>query len=79
MGASDHKLLFTLALTTVFAGSGFASPLNSKLLSLVPPGAEIVAGFENYPALHGHGQLLLTTHNNRLVLDDWQALAGVDN
>lgn len=79
MGASNHKLLCMLALTAVFAGSAFASPLNSKLLSLVPPGAEIVAGFENQPALHGHGQLLLTTHNNRLDLDDWQALAGVDH
>jgi hypothetical protein len=79
MGSSLHKLLSSLALTTVFAGSGFASPLNSKLLSLVPPGAEIVAGFENHSEGHRHGQLILATRNDRLDLDDWQAIAGVDS
>lgn len=69
---------WVLALTMVSVGSGSASPLNNKLLSLVPPGAEIVAGFENYPDPHRHGQLLLTPHNNRLDLADWQAIAGVD-
>jgi len=68
-----------LASTAVFATSGFASPLNSKLLSLVPPGVEIVAGFENHPAGNRPGRLLLVTHNDRLDLDDWQALAGVDS
>lgn len=56
-----------------------ASPTNSKLLWLVPPGAQIVAGFENYHEEHHHGQLLLTTRNNRLDLADWQAIAGVDH
>jgi len=46
---------------------------------MVPPGAEIVAGFENQRGSNSHGRLLLTTHNNRLDLDDWQALTGVDN
>ena len=73
------KGLFAVALTAFFAGSGLASPLNSKLLSLVPAGAEVVAGFENHPTADTHGRLLLTTHNNRLDLDDWQALTGVDN
>ena len=56
-----------------------ASPTNSKLLWLVPPGAQIVAGFENYHDEHHHGQLLLTTRNNRLDLADWQSIAGVDH
>jgi hypothetical protein len=73
------KGLFTVALTACLAGSGLASPLSSKLLPLVPGGAEIVAGFENHPGPYAHGRLLLTTHNNRLDLDDWQALTGVDN
>jgi hypothetical protein len=73
------KGFLTVALTAFFAGSGSASPLNSKLLPLVPGGAEIVAGFENHPGPYVHGRLLLTTHNNRLDLDDWQALTGVDN
>ena len=62
-----------------FAGPGFASPLGFKLLSLVPPGATIVSGFENYPDVHRHGQLILNTHSNRVDLADWQALSGVDN
>ena len=46
---------------------------------LVPPGSQIVAGFENYQEQNHHGQLLLTTRNNRLDLADWQAIAGVDH
>jgi hypothetical protein len=38
-----------------------------------------VAGFENHSGPYSHGRLLLTTHNNRLDLDDWQALTGVDS
>jgi len=49
------------------------------LLWLVPPGVQIVAGFENYKDEHHHGQLLLTTRNNRLDLADWQSIAGVDH
>jgi hypothetical protein len=71
--------LFTVALTALWVGTGFASPLSSSLLPLVPPGAEIVAGFENHRGPNSHGRLLLTTHNNRLDLDDWQALTGVDS
>ena len=79
MGLINRKILYWMALTGIFAGSAFASPLNSKLLPLVPAGAEIVAGFENYQELHRNGQLVLSTHNNRLDLDDWQSLAGVDS
>lgn len=69
---------FSVVLTAVFAVSGFASPLSNRLISLVPPGSQIVAGFDNRPGLHVHGRLLLTTHNNRVDLDDWQALTGAD-
>ena len=69
---------FTVALTAFFAVSGLASPLSNSLLALVPPGSQVVAGFENHPGTHMHGRLLLTTHNNRLDLDDWQALTGAD-
>ena len=70
------KGLIAVALTGIFAGYGFASPLSGSLLSLVPAGAQIVAGFDNRPGPSGHGRLLLTTHNNRLDLDDWQAVDG---
>lgn len=73
------KGLFAVLLTATLSGSLSASPLGSKLLSLVPPGAEVVSGFENYQNTNAHGRLLLTTHNNRVDLDDWQAITGVDN
>jgi len=73
-----RKFLCTLALV-VGSTAGLASPLNFKLLSLVPSGAGIVAGFENYPDPHRHGQLLLSTHSNRVDLDDWLAITGVDS
>lgn len=64
--------------TVVWAVSALASPVNGKLLSLVPPGCAIVAGFENGHGPHAAGRLLLTTPNNRFDLDDWLAIAGVD-
>lgn len=69
---------FAVVMTAAAAVSALASSLSHPLLALVPPGSQVVAGFENHPAPHAHGRLLLTTHNNRLDLDDWQALTGVD-
>lgn len=79
MGSRFHPLCLGLALACSASPSCFASPSNSKLLWLVPPGAQIVAGFENYKDEHHHGQLVLTTRNNRLDLADWQSIAGVDH
>lgn len=78
MGSRLYALSLGLALACSAFPSCFASPSNSKLLWLVPPGAQIVAGFENYKDEHHHGQLLLTTRNNRFDLADWQSIAGVD-
>ncbi len=79
MGSVILKSLYSIAFTVVISAYGVASPLSSRLLSLVPSGAEIVGGFENHADSSKHGRLLLTTHNNRLDLDDWQALAGADS
>jgi hypothetical protein len=78
MGPCILKCFYTAAVTIVFATSGFASPVNFKLLPLVPAGAQIVAGFQDLPGPVARGRVLLTTHNNRLDLDDWIALTGVD-
>ncbi|WP_109487776.1 hypothetical protein [Occallatibacter savannae] len=78
MGSRSHAVWFRLVFFSFALLPCFASPSNSKLLWLVPPGAQIVAGFENYKDEHHHGQLLLTTRNNRLDLADWQSIAGVD-
>ena len=79
MRAVANKGLCTLAFAVCFASYSLASPLSSRLLSLVPPGSDVVAGFENHTSTGAHGRLLLTTHNNRLDLGDWEALAGVDS
>lgn len=58
---------------------GFAAPVDFKLLSLIPPGSQIVSGFENSRRIQkAGGSLFLTTHNNILDLDDLQSIAGVD-
>ena len=79
MGLRLLALFSGLTLAFLAYPSCLASPSNSRLLWLVPPGAQIVAGFENYKDERHHGQLLLTTRNNRLDLADWQAIAGVDH
>jgi hypothetical protein len=79
MGACVLRAFCLVAFAALLAGTGSASPRSSRLLPLVPPGAEIVAGFEDHPGPNSHGRLLLTTRNNRLDLDDWQSLAGVDD
>jgi hypothetical protein len=69
----------SLIFSSIFATCAFSSPMSSKLLFLVPAGCEIVAGFENRHDPGRTGHLLLSTHNNRVDLDDWQALAGADS
>ncbi|QNI30205.1 hypothetical protein H7849_13490 [Alloacidobacterium dinghuense] len=63
----------------------FAVPLSSalssdpRLLSLVPPGAQIIAGMDS-PAPPGRpGSFVLITRNNTIDLDDFFALTGVDS
>jgi hypothetical protein len=55
-----------------------AAPPDPKLLSLVPPGAQIVAGITNRPSPGKPGSLLLMTRNNVIDRSDFMSLAGVD-
>ena len=73
-----RKVLYAMSPVVVLVAAVAASPVNGKLLSLIPPGCAIVAGFENGHGPHAGGRLLLTTSNNRFDLDDWLGLAGVD-
>ncbi len=63
----------------------FAVPLSQalspepRLLSLVPPGAKIVAGIESHPPKDRAGSFVLITRNNTLDLEDFYALTGVDS
>ena len=72
-----HSVLFTLALMAG-AVAGWASPVSSKLLALVPEGAQIVAGVEDPHSASSSGRLLLVTHNCHLDFKDWVAISGVD-
>jgi hypothetical protein len=52
--------------------------VNSKLLDLVPEGAQIVAGIEDPHNPTSSGRLLLVTHSCNLDFKDWVAITGVD-
>ena len=69
--------VFIILFPASCVGVVFGAPTDFKLLPLIPPGAQIVSGFENRPD-RTSGLLLLTTHNNVLDLDDWRSLSGVD-
>jgi hypothetical protein len=63
----------------ICARAGNSAPLDFKLLSLVPPGSQVISGFENNKRVHmAGGPLLLSTHNNSLDLQDWVSIAAVD-
>jgi hypothetical protein len=79
MTSALRRSVLVLLFGAMVSLSSAASPANSRLICLVPPGAQIVAGFENYRDPRHHGQLVLATRNNRLDLEDWQAIAGVDH
>lgn len=58
---------------------GFAKGRDHNLLTLVPPGSQLVAGM-SAPATPGQpDSYLLLTHNNRVDLEDFLALTGVDS
>ncbi|HEY6445792.1 MAG TPA: hypothetical protein VIY53_04975 [Acidobacteriaceae bacterium] len=56
-----------------------SSPAQERLLRLVPANAAIVTGIEDPHHGDTSGRLLIMTHNNSVDLDDWIALAGVDD
>jgi hypothetical protein len=56
-----------------------AAPPDPKLLSFVPPGAQIVAGVSNRTPTHRPDGFLLMTGNNIIDRRDFKALAGVDD
>src|SRR6266567_4025985 len=52
---------------------------NPKLLSLVPPMAQSVAGMTAAPRGGQPSSFLLVTHNNLMDLNDFMALSGADD
>ena len=68
------------ALLAIFAvPASWALAVDQKLLSLVPPGAAVVAGMDTPPPKDQPGSFVLITHNNTVDLQDFFALTGVDS
>lgn len=57
---------------------GLAARAQSRLLSLVPGDAEIVAGIEDPHNAAARRHMLFVTLSNTVDLDDWLSLTGVD-
>jgi hypothetical protein len=73
-----HKEFPMLLTPLIFAGVASAASPDPRLLSLVPPGAQIVAGI-SAPAQQGQpDNFVLITHNNTVDLKDFFALTGAD-
>ena len=76
------KLKRALLAVSLLAAQGLlshASPANSRLLTLIPAGVNLVAGVEDPHNQNTNGHHLLVTVANSVELDDWLALTGVDN
>jgi hypothetical protein len=71
---------FLLSLFPLFAAAGaWAVSPDPKLLSLVPPEAQIVAGMQAPVGGDQPASFLLITRNNNLDLEDFFALSGADS
>ncbi len=72
------KSVFFALVLICTALEGWASPASSKLLALVPEGAQIVAGIEDPHNPASSGRLLFVTHSCNLDFNDLVAITGVD-
>jgi hypothetical protein len=52
---------------------------DQRLLSLVPPSAQIVAGIDSPPKKDKPGSFVMITHNNAIDLQDFFAVTGADS
>jgi len=73
-----QKNLPILFFPFIFVGVASAASPDPKLLSLVPPGAQIVAGIDAPPPPTQPDSFVLKTHINTLDLEDFFALTGAD-
>ena len=73
-----HKKLPILFFLFIFVGIAAAASPDPRLLSLVPPGAQLVAGI-SAPSTQGQpDNFVLITHSNSVDLEDFYALTGAD-
>jgi hypothetical protein len=76
-GVGKVVLVVLFSLLTIALGSAVTP--NPKLLSLVPPTAQSIAGMIAPRSGREPSSFLLITHNNLLDLNDFIALSGADN
>jgi hypothetical protein len=74
-----NRTLATLFFLLISVEMLSAATPDLALLSLVPPGAQIVAGITNRPSPGKPGSFLLITRNNVIDHADFISLAGVDD
>jgi hypothetical protein len=72
------KLLLTIPFVFLKVAAVSAVTPDSRLLSLVPPAAQVVAGMSASSSGNQPGSFLLITRNNSIDLDDFIALTGGD-
>ena len=73
-----HRRLPILSLPFILVGVAAASP-DLRLLSLVPPGAQLVAGVSAATIQSQPFNFVLITPNNRIDLQDFFSLTGADD
>lgn len=79
-GWMSLSVVICASLLAIFAvPASWALSADQKLVSLVPPGAEVVAGMDTPPPKDQPGSFVLITHNNTVDLQDFFALTGVDS
>jgi len=71
--------LWVFLLPVLVPGNAAAASPHPPLLSLVPPGAHIVAGVEAPPSSQQPNNFVLITHSNTVDLADFFALTGADD
>ena len=73
------NLLLAGIVPFIAIATGVAVPLDQKLLSLVPPGVELVTGIASLKSPVPRGIVFLSTRYTRLDYNDFFALTGVDS
>ncbi|MBV8630402.1 MAG: hypothetical protein JOZ83_05725 [Silvibacterium sp.] len=76
---SGISLFFAAIVPFVAAANGAAVPCDQKLLSLVPPGAELVTGIIPFETNVPRGWIFLSSGYTKLDYDDYFSLVGVDS
>lgn len=74
-----HKKATIPIVPFIFIGIAAAASPDTRLLSLVPPGAPLVAGI-SAPSIQGQpDNFVLMTHNNTVDMEDFFSLTGADD